>query len=242
VRFLKGLVLLLALANVGYYLYAHGIAAPVPGVAASDGTPALKLALQPMPPPAAKLPARCVSIGPFVELADSNHAQSTLHGAGYLPRQRSAEAEVADGLLVYLPMPTSAAAVVQLRRQLKAAGVADAPDVPGPGDAIVISLGAYSDQPHAQARINALRQQGFTPLSLERKRSGMVYWLDVDLKPTDPALNPADLHGEAVHGPPLEVRDCPEPAAPATASPVGAAAGAAASSAGGASIAAGATP
>jgi len=213
VGFLKSLVLLLVLANVVYYLYAHGVAAPVP---ATDGTPALKLAVKPMAPPEPKLPARCVSVGPFVELADSNHAQATLRGGGYLPRQRSAESEVADGLLVYLPMPTSAAAVLQLRKRLKVAGVADAPDVPGPGDAIVLSLGAYSDQPHAQARINALRQQGFAPLSLERKRSGMVYWLDIDLKPTDPALNPADLHGEAVHGPPLEVRDCPEPAVPVT--------------------------
>lgn len=240
-RFVKGVVLLLALANVGYYLYAHGVAAPVSGAAASDVTPALKLSLQ---PPAAKLPVRCLSLGPFVELADSNHAQSTLRGAGYLPRQRSAESEVADGLLVFLPMPTSAAAVVQLRRQLKAAGIADAPDVPGPGDAIVISLGAYSDQQHAQTRINALRQQGFAPLSLERKRSGMVYWLDVDLKSGDPALNPAEFHGDAVHGPPLEVRDCPEPAAAVAGSPVtpASAASAPGASAAGASVAASAVP
>ena len=226
-RALKGIVLLLVVANVGYYLYTHGIAAPVgpPALAPAGGavTPLVKpeapaaasSAVPAATPAAPKLPARCVSIGPFVELADSNHAQSTLRGAGYLPRQRSAESEVADGLLVYLAMPTSAPAVVQLRRKLKAAGIADAPDVPGPGDAIVISLGAYSDPARAQARVNALRQQGFAPLTLERKRSGLVFWLDVDLKPTDPELNPAELHGEAVHGPALEIRDCPGPVASA---------------------------
>ena len=218
-KVLKSIVLLLVLANVGFYLYTHGIAMPAAspppaaaagaGAPAPAGKPAASAAAASAASAAPKLAARCVSIGPFVELADSNHAQSTLRGAGYLPRQRSAESEVADGLLVYLAMPTSAPAVVQLRRKLRAAGIADAPDVPGPGDAIVISLGAYSDQPHAQARVNALRQQGFQPLTLERKRSGLVFWLDVDLKPSDPELNPAELHGEAVHGPALEVRDCP---------------------------------
>ena len=210
-RFLKAVVLVLALANTGYYLYAHGIAGPVSFTSANEGAAPLKLKVASPPPPLPKVPVRCVSVGPFVELADSNHAQSTLRSGGYLPRQRSAESEVADGMLVYLPMPTSAPAVLQLRKRLKTAGVADAPDVPGPGDAIVISLGAYSDQPHAQARINALRLQGFSPLSLERKRSGMVYWLDFDLKPTDTMPDPAELHAEAIHGPPLELVDCPQP-------------------------------
>jgi hypothetical protein len=243
VRILKGVVLLLVLANVGYYLYAHGIATSVPEAPVAAAAPAPASAPLPAPLHAPKVPVRCVSIGPFVELADSNHAQSTLRGAGYLPRQRSAESEVADGLLVYLPMPTAATAVVQLRRRLKAAGIADAPDVPGPGDAIVISLGAYSDQPHAQARVNALRQQGFAPLTVERKRSGLVFWLDVDLKPTDPELNPADLHGEAVHGPALEIHDCPGPLVPATAPlPAVPGAGAVGASVADASAASGAAP
>jgi hypothetical protein len=50
---------------------------------------------------------------------------------------------------------------------------------------------------------------GFNPGIGDRKRTGNVYWIDIDLKPTDSLLNPADLQGEAGRIVRLEVKACP---------------------------------
>ncbi len=214
-KVLKGIVFLLVLANVGYFLYARGIAVPPYTAQPAPATPGLKLVAETSAPVAPAAPSRCVSIGPFSELAESTHAQATLRGGGYAPRQRVADADIADGVLVYLPMPATPAAATALRRKLKGAGIAEAPDVSGPNDVTVISLGSFSDSLRAQARMTQIRQLGLSPQSLEHKQGGTVYWLDVDLKPSDGPLNPADLHADNGHGVQLEVRECPAPGATA---------------------------
>ena len=93
--------------------------------------------------------------------------------------------------------------------KLKASGIEDALAMPGPGDAPVISLGLYSDSKRAQARVAQVQALGFNPGIADRKRTGNVYWIDIDLKPTDSLLNPADLQGEAGHIVRLEVKSCP---------------------------------
>ena len=54
---------------------------------------------------------------------------------------------------------------------------------------------------------------GLDPGLADRKRTGNVYWIDVDLKPTDGMLNPQDLpqdlQGEAGHISRLEIKACP---------------------------------
>ncbi|MFI4889240.1 MAG: hypothetical protein ACHQIL_01785 [Steroidobacterales bacterium] len=221
-RNLKGIVFLLVLANVGYFLYARGIAT-LPFAPLSAPAPAtLKLFVETAPPAAPKASSRCVSVGPFGELAELARAQATLRGGGYASRQRVTEADIADGVLVYVPLPATPAAAAQLRKKLKGAGVADAPEVSGPNDSTVVSLGSYSDAQRAQVRIAFARQLGLSPQSLERKHAGMAYWLDVDLKPSDVALNPADLHANTGNGVQLEVRECtaaPESTAASVATP-----------------------
>lgn len=222
-RNIKGIVFLLVLANVGYYLYTHGIAAPPFAVQPAPATLSLKLAAEttaPVAPVAPNASSRCVSIGPFSDLAESTHAQATLRGGGYTPRQRATDADIPDSVLVYLPLPATAAAATQLRKKLKAAGIVDAPDVSGPSDVTVVSVGSFSDAQRAQVRISQMRQLGLSPQSLERKHGGTTYWLDVDLKAADAALNPADLHTDSGHGAQLEVRDCPAATVPALAAPV----------------------
>jgi hypothetical protein len=93
--------------------------------------------------------------------------------------------------------------------KLKAAGITDAMEMPGPNDASVISLGLFSDQKRAQARVAQAQVLGLNPGIADRKRTGSVYWIDIDLKPTDSLLNPADLQGEAGRIVRLEVKGCP---------------------------------
>ena len=244
---LKSIVVFLALANVGYFLWSRGIAHPQDEGAAVPAT-SLRLAseipgAQP-PKPAARAdddgPAgagsivgarggadaaaetppglltnvrRCISVGPFRDVAETAHAASTLRSGGYDPRQRVAEGEVWAGVWVYLPIPPSRSSD-QLLSKLKAAGIEDALEMPGPNEGSVISLGLYSDSRRAQARVAQAQALGFNPGIADRKRTGDVYWIDIDLKPTDSVLKPSDLQSEAGRIQRLEVKACPAGAPP----------------------------
>ena len=258
---LKSIVVCLVLANVGYFLWAHGIARTpqTPVQAAPPAT--LKLAsgvrararrrcrqrrgwaaasaAQRRPAPRAQrrraaagwrrrrrsgdgaAPGlltnvkRCISVGPFRDVSEAAHAATTLRGGGYDPRQRVADGDVWAGVWVYLPLPASRAAGDQMLAKLKAGGIDDALEMPGPNDGSVISLGLYSEPKRAQARVAQAQALGFNPGIADRKRTGNVYWIDIDLKPTDSLLNPADLQGESGRIVRLEVKGCPAVAGPA---------------------------
>jgi hypothetical protein len=236
---LKSIVVCLALANAAYFLWAHGIAAskeaPVP---AAPAISTLKLAgeVPSVPHEAVGGPSgsgvaaavndasnpslltnvkRCITVGPFRDVAEASHAASLLRGGGYDPRQRVVDGEVWAGVWVYIPIPASPATGEQLLTKLKAAGIDDALEMPGPADASVISLGLFGDQKRAQSRVAQVQALGLNPGIVDRKRMGNVYWIDIDLKPTDGLLNPADLQGESGHISRLEVRSCPSGAAAA---------------------------
>ncbi len=152
---------------------------------------------------------RCISIGPFRDMSETAHAASTLRSGGYDPRQRVADGEVWAGVWVYLPLPAARDAADKMLAKLKAGGFDDALEMPGPSDAPVVSLGLYADQKRAQTRIAQAQSMGFNPGIADRKRSGDVYWIDIDLKPTDSLLNPSDLQGQNGRIVRLEVKGCP---------------------------------
>jgi hypothetical protein len=152
---------------------------------------------------------RCISVGPFRDVSEAAHAASTLRGGGYDPRQRVADGEVWAGVWVYLPLPAARSAVEQTLAKLKAGGIDDALEMPGPNEGSVISLGLYSEPKRAQLRVAQAQALGFNPGIADRKRTGNVYWIDIDLKPTDSLLNPADLQGESGRIVRLEVKGCP---------------------------------
>ena len=225
---LKSIVVCLVLANVCYFLWEHGIAkSPEAAVPATPGT--LKLASEspggvrsaPAEPAAAESPheaggsglltsvQRCISVGPFRDVSEAAHAASTLRSGGYDPRQRVADGEVWAGVWVYLPLPASRTAAEQTLARLKAGGIDDALEMPGPNDGSVISLGLYSEPKRAQARVAQAQALGFNPGIADRKRNGNVYWIDIDLKPTDSLLDPSDLQGESGRIVRLEVKGCP---------------------------------
>jgi len=236
VTLLKSIVVCLVLANVAYFLWARGIArtpeAPALGLPAAT----LKLASESSETPRAAGPdagitggtdapradagdgarqglltnvKRCISVGPFRDVSETAHAAATLRDGGYDPRQRVADGEVWAGVWVYLPLPPSRAAGDQTLAKLKAGGIDDALEMPGPNEGSVISLGLYSEPKRAQARVAQAQALGFNPGIADRKRTGNVYWIDIDLKPTDSLLNPADLQSDAGRIVRLEVKGCP---------------------------------
>lgn len=152
---------------------------------------------------------RCISVGPFRDVSETAHAASILRGGGYDPRQRVADGEVWAGVWVYLPLPATRPAADQTLAKLKAGGIDDALEMPGPNEGSVISLGLYSEPKRAQARVAQAQALGFNPGIADRKRTGNVYWIDIDLKPTDSLLNPSDLQGESGRIVRLEVKGCP---------------------------------
>jgi hypothetical protein len=154
---------------------------------------------------------RCISVGPFRDVSEAAHAASTLRGGGYDPRQRVADGEVWAGVWVYLPLPAARPVAEQTLAKLKAGGIDDALEMPGPNEGAVISLGLYGDAKRAQARVAQAQALGFNPGIADRKRNGNVYWIDIDLKPTDGLLNPSDLQGESGRIVRLEVKGCPSP-------------------------------
>jgi hypothetical protein len=243
VTLLKSIVVVLALANAGYFLWTRGIAHPLEAGAEAPAT-TLKLTSEvpasqrgaPLPPAdedsasragaaglagaGGDLPGagstsalltsvkRCISVGPFRDVSETAHAASTLRSGGYDPRQRVSEGEVWAGVWVYLPIPPSQTSG-QLLSKLKAGGIEDALEMPGPSESSVISLGLFADQKRAQTRVSQAQALGLNPGIADRKRTGDVYWIDIDLKPTDSVLKPSDLQSETGHIQRLEVKGCP---------------------------------
>lgn len=229
---MKSIVLSLALANVVYFLWDRGIGKSSETPPSTNAT-TLKLASETNAAPArdALTPSRleppleegpnggnaslltnvkrCISVGPFRDVSEAARAASTLRSGGYDPRQRVAEGEVWAGVWVYLPLPASKAAADQILEKLKAGGIDDALQMPGPNDTSVISLGLFSETKRAQARVVQAQALQINPAIADRKRNGNVYWIDIDLKPTDSLLNPSDLQGEAGRIVRLEVKACP---------------------------------
>ncbi|MDE2295518.1 MAG: hypothetical protein KGL36_08695 [Gammaproteobacteria bacterium] len=148
-------------------------------------------------------------MGPFLDAAEAARAAATLRRGGYRPTQRVAEGEVWAGVWVYLDLPPTPAAVARLRAKLATAGIKHALEMPGPKEGTVISLGLYSESTRAQARVGLARSLGLHPHVAERNRSGDVYWIDIDLKPTDPNLTPSDLGSSAGRIVRLQVVSCP---------------------------------
>jgi hypothetical protein len=206
----RAFVFLLLFANAVYFLWTQGIGA-MHSAPRGPTTPSLRLLSESSipPPPTQGATQRCITVGPFPDVAEAAHAAATLRGGGYESRQRVTEGEVWAGVWIYLPQPPTPADGEQLKERLEGAGIDDALDMPGPNDKPVISLGLFSEPKRAQARVAQIQALGLNPGIADRKRTGEVYWVDVDLKPNDHDLNPGDLQNEAGRIVRLEVKTCP---------------------------------
>jgi len=172
------------------------VAANAPAVAGSTATEG----------PAAK---RCVSVGPFNDVAQETRAASLLQERGFTPQQRTESADIRDGYWVYLGGLKSAADETRALHTLQEAGIVDARAVPAADDGRRVSVGLFTERPRAERRARAVEHLGFSPDIVERRRSGTVYWIDLDLGTSDAAVPTEGLaapdHGESQ----IQVRVCP---------------------------------
>jgi hypothetical protein len=181
----------------------------------ADGRPANAAVA---PPPAnvtrvalaAATPApHCMSLGPFLDLAETAEAAARLRERGHLPSQRLADSPLWVGYWVSLaPFPTRDEAVAAVEK-LRARGVADLYVEPNGEDANAVSLGLYSDRERAEAVASTIRGLGYVPQISDRYRTASVYWVDVVLPPRV-QLNPASYAVRSGRPVRAEEHECPE--------------------------------
>jgi hypothetical protein len=152
----------------------------------------------------------CTSVGPFADLGQASQAQATLRSAGFEPRQRVEQGELWTGYWVSVrDFPNRDAAEAALKT-LNASGISDVYLMPGADPANVLSLGVFSDYQRAQRRFDEVRQLGLTPQISDRKRSGSVFWIDVDLKEPGQAIDTSIFQVGQSRILRLEMRACPK--------------------------------
>jgi hypothetical protein len=151
----------------------------------------------------------CTSVGPFADLGQASQAQATLRSLGFEPRQRVEQGELWTGYWVSVrDFATRDAAEVALKT-LTDNGVTDVYLMPGAEPENVLSLGVFSDYQRAQRRAEQVRALGLTPQISDRKRSGSVFWLDVDLKEPGQTIDTSVFQVGQSRILRLELRACP---------------------------------
>lgn len=152
---------------------------------------------------------RCVSVGPFNELAQETHAASVLQSRGFTPQQRTEEGDVRDGYWVYVGGIKSAADEARVLRTLQDAGISDAHAMAIADDGRRVSVGLFMERPRAERRARVVQHLGFSPDIVERRRPGAVYWVDLNLGSSDVAVPTEGLVTPDDGGSQVQVRACP---------------------------------
>jgi hypothetical protein len=154
-------------------------------------------------------PPSCTSVGPFKDLSEATRASAALRGAGFESQQRLEQGEFWMGYWISLPGFAKRADAERVLAQLKEHHVSDAYVIPGAAGDNVVSLGVFADMARAQHRLEEITAYGFTPQLVDRKRSGTVYWVDVDLAQAGKILDPSIVQAEPGKIVRLEVQPCP---------------------------------
>ena len=211
---LRSIIVLLLLANLGFFAWSHWIVRPssAPATQAAAGS---RLVLASEAPSAPPLPAlrldadtRCVSLGPFLDLTEAARASARLREAGLGPRQRAADGPVWAGYWVSMTGIADANAAEQIVQRLRQFGVRDAYVMPGEAAGPAISLGLFTERPRALRRVDEVRALGYQPEVTERQRSGTVYWIDVDIGSPEQLPDPASYDSGSGRIFRLQVQPC----------------------------------
>lgn len=153
--------------------------------------------------------SRCVSVGPFNDLARAARAAAMLRERGFQPRQRAEEGEAWEGYWVFLSGIENDAEEKRVLTALRNAGIQDAHPMPGALDGRRISLGLFSDRNRAERRARAATRLGFEPQITERRQPGTVYWVDLDFGAADSAVPTEGLVSLEEAGTRIGIRVCP---------------------------------
>jgi hypothetical protein len=174
---------------------------------------------QPVASTSASNSERCVSIGPFNDLAQAARSAALLRERGFSPQQRAEQGETWEGYWVSVGDLRTTADESKLMKALDRAGIRDARVMPDEPGGRRISVGLFSERERADKRAQAVKKIGYTAEVTERTQPGTVYWVDMEVSasersvPTDGLLSVENSHSR------LEIRVCPakEPATPAPA-------------------------
>jgi hypothetical protein len=220
---MRSFALLLILANVCFFFWAHYIDVPEASVHSaalptSKQPPLLVLAKERSgKTEAAQITNQlsCISVGPFSAGHELEQIQQRLQTAGFSSSERSESGDVFVGYWVSLPGFATRADAEQALARLHASGVSDAYILPesnsAEGATNVLSLGLFSEQARAETRRDEIAKLGFEPTVQNRTRSGEVHWLDVALQEPGQLVDPSLLQPESGGIVRLETRACPEP-------------------------------
>jgi hypothetical protein len=240
-------VYLLLAVNLVYLAWAGWVHAPVPvvepakpveatlaqlsmaadGIPRSDKAPAVASASTPgavpvaaaLAEPVSSAPSsRCVSVGPFTDLAPAARAAALLRDRGLNPQQRAEQGDMWEGYWVSIA-PESAGAEAKVMKALERAGIKDARVMPEAQDGRRVSVGLFSERDRAEKRAQAVKKLGYTAEITERRQPGTVYWVDLEINANDRSVPTEGLFSLETAGSRLEIRVCPgsEPAsAPVT--------------------------
>lgn len=163
---------------------------------------------------------RCVSVGPFNDLAQAARGAALLRERGFNPKQRAEQGDLWAGYWVSVGGLGSPAEETQLMKALDRAGIRDARVMPDEPGGRRVSVGLFSERERAEKRAQAVKKLGFSADISERKQPGTVYWVDMDVGasersvPTEGLLSLEDMSSR------IEIRVCPtSEAAPGRSSP-----------------------
>ncbi|MEP7243202.1 MAG: SPOR domain-containing protein, partial [Gammaproteobacteria bacterium] len=153
--------------------------------------------------------SRCVSVGPFNDLATAARSAALLRGRGFEPRQRAEAGEMWAGYWVYVGGLSSPADEAKVMKTLERAGISDAATMPATDSGRRVSVGLFSERERAQKRADAVKRLGFAPEITERKQPGTIYWVDLELSASDRTVPTEGLLSGEEAGSRLEIRMCP---------------------------------
>ncbi|MGE0114931.1 MAG: SPOR domain-containing protein [Steroidobacteraceae bacterium] len=220
---MRAFALLLILANICFFFWAHYIDVPEAAsraavMSAGKPPPRLLLAKERQTDAdaiAARLTSElsCISVGPLSSATELQQLQARVQDAGFTSNARNEQGEIFAGYWVSLQGFATRADAEQAMSRLRAAGVTDAYILPEENPPNMLSLGVFSEQARAEQRREAIAKLGFQPQVQKRMRSGEVHWLDVTLQEPGQLLDPALLQPESGGIVRLETRACPDAAA-----------------------------
>ena len=149
--------------------------------------------------------ARCVSVGPMVDLDAAAKVTGILVEAGYGPRQRPADGQVPDGYGVLVPDLATAEDQARVQRILTRGGLTDAATL---AERSAVSVGLFTQRNRAERRAEVVRKLGLKPVIEDRRRAGTVYWVDIDLKSE---AGSASIDAMKLSDSGLQIVPCPPP-------------------------------
>jgi hypothetical protein len=153
--------------------------ASVPGAPGRDGVAvAPEVAASPPPPAATPLGAMaaCVQIGPLAAAEAAAELGRSLASGGIAAIPMARDTQVWVGNWIQVGGFATPAAAEEARRRLVAGGLADA-YLMQEGAEPVISLGVFREKERAERVASIARGLGFRPVSTNRYRPAVEYWL-----------------------------------------------------------------